>query len=163
MYYLLDPIDQSFGVKSKEKRARWAGVDESIDAKMCYNLVDDESGKIICPSVIRSATEPGTANLRIDSIEPLPSDTDAILDEMMSTADFETPLSTGDPVDSIPASTKFKTWQKMEQDNQLEHQEDVQQRYFHSSQPKSTVNKQHRYPTRSKTSANKVKTALEGK
>ena len=77
---------------------------------MCYKLVDDESGKIICCSVIRSATEPGTANLRIDPIEPLPFDADAILDEMMSTADFETPLSNVDPVDSIPASTKSKTW-----------------------------------------------------
>ena len=51
----------------------------------------------------------------------------------------------------------------MEQDNQLEHQEDVQQRYFHSYQPKSTTNKQHQYPTRSKTFANKAKKAPEGK
>ena len=121
VHYLLDPTDQSFGVKSKEKRARWAGVDESIGAKMCYKLVDDESGKIICRSAIRSATEPGTANLRVNPIESLPSDADAILDEMMSTADFETPLSNVDPVDLIPASTKSKTWQEMEQDNQLEH------------------------------------------
>ena len=48
VYYLIDPEDQSFGVKSKEKRARWAGVDEKIGAKMCYKLVDDESGYIIC-------------------------------------------------------------------------------------------------------------------
>ena len=52
---------------------------------------------------------------------------------MMSTADFETPLSSVDPVDSITTSTKSKTWQKMEQDNQLEHQKDIQQRYFHSN------------------------------
>ena len=51
----------------------------------------------------------------------------------------------------------------MEPDNQLENQEDVHQRYFPSSQPKSTVNKQHRYPTRSKTSANEAKRAPEGK
>ena len=110
---------------------------------MCYKLVDDESGKIICCSVIWSATEPGNANLRVDPIESLPSDADAILDEMMPTADFEIPLSYVDPVDSIPVSTKSNTWQTIEQDNQLEHQEDVQQRYFHSSQPKSTANKQH--------------------
>ena len=30
VYYLLDPEDQSFGVKSKEKRDRWASVDEKI-------------------------------------------------------------------------------------------------------------------------------------
>ena len=63
VYYLLDQEDKSFGVKSKEKRARWACVDENIGAKMCYKLVDDESGKIVCSSVIRSATEPGTTNL----------------------------------------------------------------------------------------------------
>ena len=49
----------------------------------------------------------------------------------------------------------------MEQDNQLEYQEDVQQWYFHSSQPKSNINKQHRYPTGSKTSAKEVKTRKE--
>ena len=110
VYYLLDPTDQSFGVKSKEKRARWAGVDEKIGTKMCYKLVDDKTGKIINRSVIRSATEPGTANLRVDPIELLPTDPDDILDEMMSTADFRTPLSSIDPVDSIPASTKSRTW-----------------------------------------------------
>ena len=124
VYYLLDPTEQSFGVQSKEKRARWAGVDEQIGAKMCYKLVDDESGKIINRSVIRSATEPGTANLRVDPIEPIPPDPDDVLDEMMSAADFG--LSQVDPVDSIPASTKSKTWQEMEQDEYVQHQEDIQ-------------------------------------
>ena len=63
MYYILDPTDQSFGVKSKEKRACWAGVDEKIGVKMCYKLVDDKTGKIINRSVIYFATEPDTANL----------------------------------------------------------------------------------------------------
>ena len=163
VYYLLDPTDQSFGVKSKEKRARWAGVDEKIGAKMCYKLVDDETGKIINRSVIRSATEPGTTNLRVDPIEPLPPDPDDILDEMMSTADFGTPLLSVDPVDSIPASTKSRTWQEMEQDNYEEHQEDIQQRYFQSEQPKSMDAQQHQYPTRSKTSANEATTTPEEK
>ena len=95
LYYLLDPTDQSFGVKSKEKRARWAGVDENIGAKLYYKLVDDENGKIICRSVIRLATEPDTANLRVDPIEPLPpdaTDSDTLLDEMMTLADFDTSL-----------------------------------------------------------------------
>ena len=105
---------------------------------MYYKLVHNESGKIICCSVIRSATEPGTANLRVDPIKPLPHDDirntkpDVMPDEIITTADFETPLSNVDPVDSIPASTKSKTWQEMEHNKQLEHQEDVQQRYFHS-------------------------------
>ena len=82
-------------------------------------------------------------------MEPLPrnaihnADPDTMLDKMMSTADFEIPLSYVDSVNSIPASMKSKTWQEIEQDNQLEHQEDVEQRCFHSSQPKSTANKQH--------------------
>ena len=50
----------------------------------------------------------------------------------------------------------------MEQDNYVEHQEDVQQRYFQSEEPKSMDAKQHRYPTRSKTSANEATTAPEG-
>ena len=90
------------------KKARCACVDESIGAKMCYKLVDDESGKIICRSVIWSATEPGTANLRVDPIEPLPSDADAIFDEMMSTADFKTPLSNVDQVDPSMTNTSHK-------------------------------------------------------
>ena len=72
VYYLLDPEDQLFGIKSKEKRARWASVDEYIGAKMCYKLVDDESSNIVCRSVIQSATEPGTDKLRIDPIKSLP-------------------------------------------------------------------------------------------
>ena len=68
VYYLLVPEDQSVGVKSKEKRARWAGVDKNIGAKMCYKLVDGKNGKMVCRSVIRSATELGTANLRIDPL-----------------------------------------------------------------------------------------------
>ena len=171
VYYLLDPEDQLFGVKSTEKRARWAGVDENIGAKMCYKLVDDKSGKIIYQSVIWSVTEPSTANLRVNPIEPLSPDTihstepDAMLDKMMTAADFDTPFSDvnkKDPVDSILASTKSKTWQEMERSKQVEHQEDVQQRYFNSYQP-NFPEQQHRYPTRSKTSANEAMTTPEGK
>ena len=121
VYYLLDSIEQLFGVKSKEKRARWAGVDKQIEAKMCYKLFDDETGKIINRSLIRSTTEPGTANLRVDPIELLSPDPDDILDEMMSTADFATPLSSVDPVDLIPVSTKSRTWQEMERDEYVAH------------------------------------------
>ena len=89
-----------------------------------------------------------------------------MLDEMMTLADFKTPFSDvdlDDPVDSIPASTKSKTWQEMEKDKQLEHQENIQQLYFNPNQPRSTENMQHRYPTRSKNSANEFKTTAEGK
>ena len=88
VYYLLDPTEQSFGVQSKEKRTQQAGDDEQIGAKMCYKLVGDETGKIINRSVICSVTEPSTANLRVDPIEPLPPDPDDVLDEMMSAANF---------------------------------------------------------------------------
>ena len=65
----------------------------------------------------------------------------------MFTADFGTSLSSVDPVDSIQASTKSKTWQEMEQDEYVEHQEDVQQRYFQSEQPKLKTSWKHQYPT----------------
>ena len=54
---------------------------------------------------------------------------------MMTPADFETLLSNIDmidPINSIPASTKSKTWQEIEQDRHLEHQEDIKQRYVYS-------------------------------
>ena len=76
---------------------------------MCYKLIDDESGKIVGRSVIWSVTEPDTANFWIDPIKSLPPnviDPDALLDEMMTLANFGTPLSDIDienPVDWIPA------------------------------------------------------------
>ena len=54
VYYLLDAEEQSFPGKSKEMRARWAGIDENIGTKMCWKLVDDNSGEIINRSTIRS-------------------------------------------------------------------------------------------------------------
>ena len=98
--------------------------------------MDDESGEIICWSVIQSATEPGTANLQVDPIESLPPDAmhstepDAMLDDLMTAADFDTPIldvNKKDSVDLIPASTKSKTWQEREQSKQVGHQEDVRQ------------------------------------
>ena len=128
---------------------------------MCYKLVDDETGAIINLFVIRSATESGTANLCVDPIEPLPPDPDDVLDEMMSAADFG--LSNVDPVDSIPSSTKSKTWQKMEHDNYVEYQEDAQQRYFKSEQPTLKTSRKHRYPTRSKTLESEATTVPDEK
>ena len=48
-------------------------------------------------------------------------------------------------------------WCEMERSKQVEHQEDIQQRYFNSYQPK-VPKKQHRYPTRSKQAAYEVET-----
>ena len=61
---------------------------------MCYKLVDGESGKIVCRSVFYSATESGTANLRVDLIKSLPhnsicnTDPDDMLDELIATTDL---------------------------------------------------------------------------
>ena len=77
---------------------------------------------------------------------------------MMTAADFKTPVSSDNkknPVDSIPASTDTMNWREMERSKQVEHQEDVQQRYFNSYQPK-VPKQQHRYPTKSKTAAYEV-------
>ena len=108
-------------------RARWAGVDENIGTKMCWTLVDDNSGEIINRSIICSAIEPGAANLQVDPLEPLPSPVTptasvtlsptakTILDDFMSLADFNTPLSSVlSPTDSIPDSSKSQVWQKVE-------------------------------------------------
>ena len=140
---------------------------------MCYKLVDEESGKIICRSVIRAATEPGSANLRMDPIKPLPPP-DAMLDEMMTAADFKTPVSSDKkkvPVDSIPSTTDTKNWREMERSKQVEYQEnlqqqyyghpeDVQQRHFNSHQP-TFSKRQHRFPTRSKQAAYEAETVTE--
>ena len=100
---------------------------------MYWKLVDDNSGEIICWSTIRSAIEPGTANLQVDPLEPLQVPVDDILDDFMSLADFSTPLSsTANPVESIPHSTKSRVWQDTVT---AKHHEDIQQRHFHSSQP----------------------------
>ena len=126
---------------------------------MCYKLVDEESGKIICRSVIRAATEPGSANLRVDPIEPLPPP-DHDLEGLMKGADFEAPFSSDRkkvPVESILSSTDTMNWREMEQSKQAEYQdhlreqyhehaEDKQQRHFQSQQP-TFSKRQHRYPT----------------
>ena len=93
-------------------RARWAGVDENIGAKMCWKLVDEVSAELICRSTIRSVIEPGTANLQVNPLEPLElTKTNGLLDNFISLADFDTSLMKFGAVDSIPASTKSKTWQ----------------------------------------------------
>ena len=50
----------------------------------------------------------------------------------------------------------------MERDKHVEHQEDIHQRYFQSSQPKFPQ-QHHRYPTRSKTAVNEAETTSEPK
>ena len=117
VYYLLDATEKSCPGISKEMRARWVGAGENIGTMMCWKLVDDVSGKIICRSTIHSAIEPGTANLQVDPLEPIPDPvepTNQPLDNFMSLVDFDTPLSHTTklgPVDSIPVNTKPKTWQ----------------------------------------------------
>ena len=102
-------------------RARWAGVDKNIGTKMCWKLVDDNSGEIINRSIIRSAIEPGAANLQVDPLELIPSPiastdsitpsptTNTIMYDFMQLADFTTPLSPAPGrTDSIPDSSKSK-------------------------------------------------------
>ena len=85
VYYFLDADEQSFSGKSKEMRAWWDGVDDNIGTNMCWKLVDNNSGDVINQSNIRSAIEPGSANLQVDPLELLPNtvddDTD-VLDEL---------------------------------------------------------------------------------
>ena len=86
-----------------------------------------------------------------------------MLDEIMTAANFKTAFSSDnkkDPIDSIPVNTDTMNWREIEQSKQVEHQEDIQQRYFNSYQPK-VPKKQHCYLTRSKTAAYKVETVAE--
>ena len=141
---------------------------------MCWKLVDDISGEIICRSTIRSAIEPGTANLQVDPVEPLPDPIDTIdntensglLNDFISLANFETPLTPSSPIDIILDTTKSKLWQDVERgiNRGIEHNEYIQQRLLHSSQPKINTCL-YCYPTRSKStrSANTVQTDDNGK
>ena len=79
-------------------RAQWAGVDKNIGRKMCWKLVDNNRGEIICRSTIPSAIEPGSVDLQVDPVKPLldpidKTDSSEILGDLMSLANFETPLS----------------------------------------------------------------------
>ena len=73
IYYLLDATEQSFPGKSKEKQGRCADISEDIGPKMCFKIVDYDSGKIIRQSTIRSANKSGTSNLQVDPLKPPPS------------------------------------------------------------------------------------------
>ena len=77
-------------------RARWAEIDENIGTKMCWKLVDDVSGELVCRSTIRSAIEAGTAYLQIGLLESLPDSVEpselTLLDDFISLANFKTPL-----------------------------------------------------------------------
>ena len=106
---------------NKKMRAWWLWIDKSIGAKISYKLIIDNNGKIICRSDIRLVIKPGSANLQVDSIKPLPNDAlmdtemDTILDKFMSLADFKTPVSQPNKkwlVNSIRISTKSKIWQE---------------------------------------------------
>ena len=119
VYYLLDATEQTFLGTSKEMRARWTGVDENVWAKKCWKLVGDVSREIIYRSIIYSAIEAGTNNPQVDPLELKQTnlveliDTDEILDNFMSLANFDTPLlhtTKLSPVDSMPVSTKSQTW-----------------------------------------------------
>ena len=113
-------------------RTQWTGVDESIEAKMCWKLVDDNSGKITCGSIICSVIESGTANLQVHLIKPLPDG--AILDTeedvmfwwiyvigRLSNTIFSHTQKEKWPVDSVPISTKSKTWQDIVRQEQDKH------------------------------------------
>ena len=111
VYYLLDAEEQSFLGRAEKMRTHWVGIDESIGTNMCWTLVDDNSGEIICRSAIRSAIESDTTNLQVDPVQSLPDpidDTKGLLNNFMSLTNFETPLPQLGLVDSIPDSTKLK-------------------------------------------------------
>ena len=96
-------------------RARWASVDENIGTKICWKLVEDNSGEIINQSTIRSTIESGAAKLQVHPLETLPKPADDatdILNDFMSEMSLSHTALLG-PVNSVPASTKSQVWQEI--------------------------------------------------
>ena len=74
--------------------AQLDGVDESIRAKMCHQLVDDNSWKTVYVSVTCSTTKSGSINLQVDPIKQLSkgdiinTEEDAMIDKLIVFTDF---------------------------------------------------------------------------
>ena len=68
VYYLSDPTDRQFPGTSDEKRGHYVGISESIGHSMTFIIVTDDTNTKIERSVVRSALQKETANLREDPL-----------------------------------------------------------------------------------------------
>ena len=64
VYYLSDPTDRQFPGISDEKRGHYVGISENIGHSMTFIIITDDTNTKIERSVVRSALQKETANLR---------------------------------------------------------------------------------------------------
>ena len=76
---------EKFPSQSDEARGRWVGVSENVGHAMTYKILTDDTKKIICRSVIRSADPEWAKNRRID-----PDRKEAVLFERQKGRPFPT-------------------------------------------------------------------------
>ena len=69
VYYLSDESEQHFPGTSDEKRGRYVGILESIGHSMTFIIITDDTNNRIERSVVRSAKDKSTANLREDPLQ----------------------------------------------------------------------------------------------
>jgi hypothetical protein len=72
VYYLSDPTDRQFPGTSDERRGHYVGISENIGHSMTFIIITDDTNTRIERSIVRSALQKKTANLRED---PLSDDT----------------------------------------------------------------------------------------
>ena len=64
VYYNQNNTDLTSAIR--EKKGRFVSIAENIEHAMTYNILPDDTHKIICWSNTRSALNPSTLNLRLD-------------------------------------------------------------------------------------------------
>ena len=64
VYYNVD--DTPFPSESEERRGHFVGIAEHVGHRLTYKILTDDTKKVIQRSVVRSAADPSTANLRAD-------------------------------------------------------------------------------------------------
>ena len=68
VYYLSDESERQFPGSSDEKQGQYVSISEKIGHSMTFIIVTDDTNKRIERSVVRSATDKSTANLREDPL-----------------------------------------------------------------------------------------------
>ena len=64
VYYMAN--ESGFPSESKEKRGRFVGIAEHVGHALTYKILADDTNKVIYRSVVRTATDPSSRNLRTE-------------------------------------------------------------------------------------------------
>ena len=70
VYVLKDEKERTFPSKSTEARGRFVGISEHIGHAMTFQLLLDDTKKIVHRSLVRSALDPDLLNLRLEPYHP---------------------------------------------------------------------------------------------